>query len=292
MTRILTILLVAIGALVFLTPPATADWNEGDVYKMHFPQMPDVGNGMNVLASTYPFAGGPPIQKVLADDWMCTESGPITGIHIWGSWLSNDYPWPGPDDPNPTAGADPGNVTFRLSIHKDIPKELSPTEYSLPEFPALWEKDFKPGEFRVRNWEDALEPFFDPNQNEIIGEDYTVWQYNFSIPEADAQWQDRGNIYWLNVTALPGPWDPALPDEPALFGWKTSYTHEFDDAVYWDSDTGGAGGLPWPGELIDPRTGESLDLAFVITPEPGTVAMLIGAGLIGLVAFARRRRKS
>lgn len=283
--------LMAVVAVILLAAPATADWDEGDDYKMHYPQMPDVLNGMNVLASTYPLHLAPTIQKVLADDWMCTESGPITDIHIWGSWLEDWFPWP--DDPNSTLGADPGNVTFRLSIHDDIKAEDSPTGYSIPKLPAIKEWDFNPGQFKVRLWaENVTEPFFDPNQGLTVGDDYSVWQYNFYIPEADAVWQDEGTIYWLNVTAFPGPLDPAYPDDqPAFFGWKTSYTHEFDDAVYWDSDTGGAGGLPWPGKLIHPDTGGSLDMAFVITPEPGTWAMLIGAGLVGLLAYVRRRKR-
>ncbi len=60
-------------------------------------------------------------------------------------------------------------------------------------------------------------------------------------------------------------------------GWKTSLNHWQDAAVYWD------GG--W-NQLTD------LDLAFVITPEPSTLAMLLGGGLIGLLAYCVRRRRN
>ena len=76
-----------------------------------------------------------------------------------------------------------------------------------------------------------------------------------------------------------------------MYGWKTTLDHWNDDAVWADFDIAGAKQADdfWH-ELRDPLNGESLDMAFVITPEPSTVAMLLGVGLIGLFAYARRRR--
>ncbi len=47
---------------------------------------------------------------ILADDFECTETGPITSIDIWGSWWMDEYP-----------NAGPGDIAFTLSIHEDIP---------------------------------------------------------------------------------------------------------------------------------------------------------------------------
>jgi len=55
-----------------------------------------------------------------------------------------------------------------------------------------------------------------------------------------------------------------------------------DDAVWSDSPDG-----PWY-PIEHPITGESLDLAFVITPEPGTMSLLV---LGGIAVLLRRRRK-
>ena len=54
--------------------------------------MPDLNpTGLDVLDTLQPF-GEQPQWKILADDFLCTQSGPITDIHIWGSWLNNVLP--------------------------------------------------------------------------------------------------------------------------------------------------------------------------------------------------------
>jgi hypothetical protein len=74
-------------------------------------------------------------------------------------------------------------------------------------------------------------------------------------------------VYWLDVRAE--SFDPN-----AVFGWKTSLDHWNDDAVYWDDTFS-----PIPQELVypagHPMEGQSIDLAFVIVPEPATLARII-----------------
>ena len=78
--------------------------------------------------------------------------------------------------------------------------------------------------------------------------------------------------YWLDISAFIE--DP----QETHWGWKTSYLHWEDDAVW-----GHLGANDWQ-PLHDPRTGETLDMAFVITPEPASICLL---GL-GLVLLRRR----
>jgi len=101
-----------------------ADWEPGDGHKMHYPQLPDE-DGWDVYATAglkqYP-------QVCLADDWRCTETGPVMDIHFWGSWK----------------GGIEGNIlAFVIAIADDIPAD--PTggiPYSRPGT-TLWERTFE-----------------------------------------------------------------------------------------------------------------------------------------------------
>ena len=268
-------------------PLARADWNPGDGHKMHFPQLPDLSpQGLDVNATFWQVPAGQqpifPFQKVLADDWTCSASGPVNDIHIWGSWLG-DRKFP--------------DTVFHLSIHDDIPKNPSnPNDYSKPGA-LLWEGFFSPTQYQQRVYATAQELVWDPNTGTIFGTDTLVWQYNFTnIPQPFVQ--QVGKTYWLDVQALvPAGPSPTAPE--FLFGWKTSQDHYLDDAVFGDTNV--FGGPPFPqfpdpntaGTLIPwkdmhhPEFGYSLDMAFVITPEPASVGTLAIA-IFGM-GFLRRR---
>lgn len=231
---------------------AWADWNTNDPAKWF--QLPDLQQGMDVRASH---------GKVLADDFKCTFTGRITDIHIWGSWLNNFV------DPN---------VRFHLSIHEDVPAGMDPTVPWSHPGTNLWSMNLAPTKSRI--YAEASERFYDPNFNEIIGFDTQVWQYNFLIPETEAFYQREGTIYWLDVMAF--------TDTNTMFGWKTSFQHWNDDAVWADMVPGA-----WPmwNELRDPTTGQSMDMAFVLTtiPEP-TAVVLMGFGSLLVLMRGRRAR--
>jgi hypothetical protein len=213
-------------------------------------QVPDLSlQGIDVRACVEP---QPPL--VLADDYQCTTTGPVTDISVWGSWRRDQFP------------GDPGNVIFTLSLHSDIPARQSPTGYSMPG-DVLWTRTFEPGQF---TWEQMqllgpegwLEP---PSGYEPIG-DYNCVRYDFQIPEAEAYVQ-RGMplapvVYWLDVQArvLAGP-------VLTQFGWKSCATNWNDDAVWILGFEPILPGRIW-NELrypaAHPRAGKSMDLAFRI----------------------------
>jgi hypothetical protein len=254
-----SVCLLAFNAMVL------ADWQPGQPAK--WIQLPDLQpTGVDVQAT---------IPKVLADDFLCQTSGPITDIHIWGSWLADYLPI------NSDGLPDPSLISFRLSIHADIPK-TDANPYSTPATPDLWEQIFVPGQFTTNLYaQDLVEGWFNPNTREYLAVgDTKVWQYNFLI-DAAAAFVQQGTptnpiTYWLAVEALP-LFPVGVPE--GLFGWKTSFQHWGDDAVYSDTET-----APWTPLVYPPNhsfEGQSMDLAFVITPEPATMTLL-GLGLMFL----------
>jgi len=273
--------------------PATADWNPGDPHKMHFPQLPDLSpDGRDVMAN-YPYQTEPqPFGKVIADDWGCTESGPVTDIHIWGSWLNDVLP----RDPETLQFHDPSFVEFHLSIYKDIPAGLDPEMPWSHPGQRVWDRFFpiSDPDVRVATYVEGVdEQFYDPNIEQDIGPDTKVYQYNFNIDSAEAFEQVEGEIYWLAVQGMPS--NAPLPAEQAVFGWKTSKDHFHDFAVFGDNLHPGEEpvpilrGEPWM-YMEHPLVGP-LDQAFVITPEPGTFG-LAGLALAGLLVLRFRRRRT
>lgn len=113
-------------------------------------------------------------------------------------------------------------------------------------------------------------------------EDTVCVQYNFLFDPNDAFIQEEGTICWLEVVAMNGSGN---------WGWKTAdpdiQPHFNDDAVWMDDDWSWQE-LRYPAE--HGYEGESIDLAFVITPEPATMGLLM-LGSLGLAALRKRRRK-
>ena len=207
-------------------------------------QRPDLSEqGMDVRA-TEPF--------ILADDFGCTVTEPITNVVVWGSWYYDETPF----------GSE-SNLEFTLSFHADIPtNELQ--RFSMPGEP-LWSQRFTNGMFKVdverrelqEGWYDPRTGVYDPNGDTIC------FRYTFPAVETNRFVQQGTTndpvVYWLDVQAHPrGGTD-------AIFGWKTADTNWNDDAVW------GEGREPHPGPWNElrypdehPRRGESIDLAFAL----------------------------
>lgn len=179
--------------------------------------------------------------SVLADDFLCTSNGPITEVTIWGSWYDDSV----------------GLVTnIHLSIHTD--DRTGP--FSKPG-ELLWE--WEAADFMVIEEPQSEQGWFDPWIDYVEPANHVQYfKYVVDVPVEQAYVQQEGTIYWLDVRADiegGGPW-----------GWKTSRSPHFEDDAVWA--TNDMRGMTYWNELIDPFTGESLDLAFVINekkePEP------------------------
>ena len=113
-----------------------ADWDPSeDGHKMHFPQLPDP-NGWDILACH---------PEIVADDWLCTESGNVSNIHFWGSWLFD------------IEGIING---FWITIFADIPDPDGPGPlYSMPG-EILWNQYIT--DFDILFWDASPQGWYEP----------------------------------------------------------------------------------------------------------------------------------
>ncbi|MBU4270343.1 MAG: PEP-CTERM sorting domain-containing protein [Planctomycetes bacterium] len=255
------VVLAVLGTLMFPAAPAVAHWYEGDGHKMHFPQLPDP-NGWDVGWS----------DSWLGDDWRCSETGPVTDIHLWVSFKE----WSDIDVPAPMFAA-----PISVQIWSNDPGGAGATyPYSTP-LDLLWEGNFEPSDYTVRYAGSGHQGWYWPATGTEIPYDHDSY-FQINIDKImEPFYQEEGEVYWL-VTKM-------FVEGPNPIGWKTADLdrypdpfngeHFMDDAVHYYEG--------WNEIYFE---GASRDLAFVITPEPGTLVLLATAGL-GLLLFAWRRRK-
>ncbi len=126
----------------------------------------------------------------LGDDWICSESGPVTDIHFWISWPQDIIP----------ANLDTILQYFEVSIFSDMPAAISPTGYSMPDT-LLWSRNFAPGEFicteaflHLQGWYDPYSGIYNPFDHE------RCFRVDIDVPD-DPFVQEYGHIYWLVISA-------------------------------------------------------------------------------------------
>ena len=205
--------IVAIALFVYISAPAIADWDESDGHKMHWPQLPDP-DGWDIDMTNY----------VLADDWECSQTGPVSDIHFW---YSNAFET-GPITP-------PHFAAVNVSIHSDVPiGPNNPLGYSHPgglEWSATLTGTVAGPWQSPQGWDDPQ-----PDTDSRLDDHFWYWQYN--ITDIDQPFiQQAGTTYWLDLQVI----DPEIQD----VGWKTTFRTKDvlgggwnDDAVYMTA-TGG-----------------------------------------------------
>jgi hypothetical protein len=217
---------------------------------------------------------------VVADDWECNDSRPITDIHWWGSFIGWTQPYPPPIMPH----------GFHIGIWTDDPCD-SPGDFSHPGT-LIWEhtgtctnwvwnfagydKDPRGGPGMLQ--EDSCFQF-----NQLLSQD----QWFYQEPSGDP---NHPRVYWLSIAPI---WGGEIP--PYQWGWK-SRPHFFnDDAVVmqgafpWPPVVGSTtwtGGYPiqWP--AWPSPEGISWDMAFELsTNEPDTTYNAMDFNKDGIVNF-------
>jgi len=202
--------------------PTYCGWDELSIYNQHSPQEP-------------------PFWKIVADDYRCLGSMPVSSVHWWGSYERWDAPVAPPRTPD----------AWKIGFWSNVP--AGPTGY--PPFSH-------PGELL---W--LVEVPADRVHEEWAGVDYfpqrrpdTCFQYYVDLKPDEYFWQnkfvdaDRGDIFWVSIVAVYRGPEPVPTHQ---WGWKTRPWHWMDDAVTFQ----------WQGEI---RPGFQVDPA-IVTPLEGPI---------------------
>ena len=241
--------IVAIGLAAFnlraQTGPPCIDTNA-----VKFLMPPQVNGGLDVRDSRPVVSGQLPgtSSNILADDFFCNTTGPVIGIHIWGSWLNDNH----------------GTITnFWLGIYNDVPAITNGTVIT-PSHPGtvqLWQQSFGFGQYSESIYTNGSEQFMDPTgQPRIIGADSTVWYYCFNpaTPFVQQGTAAQPTNYWLLVRAQ-------IADNSTVFGWKSSSSNYNDVAVWGNVDTVTGNPLgDWQPPMTNPVTLAPINLSFKI----------------------------
>jgi len=159
-------------------------------------QPPVVGDPQNLLLGW----NEPSLYKgrqIAADDFVCKDNTPITGVVWWGSFVG----WTEPD----AAPVMPSS--FHLSIWTDTPAGAD-SAFSHPE-KVVWEADVRNVDVQFVGWD------YDPrNKNFDAG-----FRFSAALPREDWFIQDSqlDTVFWLSIAAV----YPSSGEVIHPFGWKT-----------------------------------------------------------------------
>jgi len=157
-----------------------------------------------------------PLWHMVADDFRCLGSMPVTSVHWWGSYLN----WRQTEPPaQPLKG-------WKIAFWTNVPAPVG-GGYSYPEKP-LHVIDIPPDRVEVEWVGDDFFP-------DILTE--SCFQYYVKLQRNEYFWQGkfsdsvRDNAFWISITAVYEGADVVYP-----WGWKTRPWHWMDDAVTFVTD--------------------------------------------------------
>jgi hypothetical protein len=232
----------------------TTDPNYNNIMK--YIQWPNTNNGYDVWNSSSRPQGVNDGPWVLADDFVCTNTGYISDIHLWGSWWYDHV------------GSN--SITFWIGLFNDVPAMTNSVGQVIPSHPGsnFWSQCFAPGSYTETNWSPAYENFLDPGlPPSLIGSDSQVWYYSFSPTNRPIQWGSpySPRTYWVGAFAQ----QPGVGVANGYFGWKTTTEVQHDISVHSPWMFGQCptntpeSAFAWAPTKAN--TGQPLDLAFEIS---------------------------
>jgi hypothetical protein len=219
-------ILLCVVTSICLGQVGLADWTPNDGHKMHYPQMPDP-KGWDVCLR----------QMGIADDFECSETGPINDIHFWVSW-KDDFVREVP--------------LWNISIHED--REGWPGK-------ALWH--FKEGKIVVKYEEPSMQGWLCPcaptDAEKVAPENHTRYALVNVMDIQEPFKQEKGVVYWLVIRANMALMEQGIY-QPEV-GWKTSVDHFRRPAVWvkWPMSTTDS---VW--DVVAVPEYKQTDMAFVI----------------------------
>ena len=202
-----------------------------------------------------------PNWKIVADDFRCIGSMPVTSIHWWGSFFDWEWSW--------AHGTLPPVLPEKwwIGFWSNVPAGIN-TSYSYPDI--LLHSVTIPAE-RVRFSEVGSDEYYGYYPYDIC------YQYNVDLNPEEAFRQDDfneityDNIYWISIVAEYG--DACEPYYK--WGWKSRPWGWMDDAVTFTLPFEPAAGFIIDpmivNPIVDPVWGESFDMAFELDTDPNYI---------------------
>ena len=212
--KVLKSLFLCVAVLFCVVGIALADWDPGMPYKMLNPQEPNP-SGWDVCL----------VDQVIADDFVCAESGDITDIHFWTSWKFGEVA---------------NGETYNIAIADDAAGIPGPIVWTWNGSGTLVTRLYGQGN---QGWYCPSTGITQPNDH------FEIYQVNITNIQ-NAFVQEAGKVYWLIIGAQ-------VPTHPSsTVGWKTSFGHRYGAPAVWQTALGG-----WQPIIAIDFT----DMAFVIT---------------------------
>jgi len=200
-----------------------------------------------------------PNWHIVADDFRCLGTMPVTSIHWWGSFFDWET-W--------ASGTLPGVLpsAWWIGFWSNVPQ--GPLPYSYPE---VLLHDFTVPANRVTIEEVGSDEYFGYYPYDIC------YQFNVELEPNEVFWQDeftdmtQGNTFWISIVALYQ--NDFYPDHP--WGWKTRPWSWMDDAVRFQTTIDPAAGYMTDPLTItpieDPVFQESFDVSFELDTDPNYI---------------------